>query len=257
MPGRPGLCSLARLILLLGAVSIFGTAACGAPPSATLPAPPQPIQAAYRPALQPLLPNLAACAANQPAITLFTQAEVRPLLEIEADLILYLGEDELPETTYTATLLGQEAIVVIVHASNPLDKLTDQELQAIYSGENSAWPGASSNGVIQVWTYASQDGARRSFEQAILGAIPLSSRAYLAPNPQAVLEAVAGDSQAIGYLPAAWLLTAAPSQTASIHAIRLNESLTSQLSLPILALTPGAPQGALRALLLCLQNFGN
>jgi hypothetical protein len=194
--------------------------------------------------VQPLLPYLTACAAKDSAISLYTQPDVRPLAEIEAGLILYLGDEGLSDTTYTATLLGQETLVVIVHNSNPLANLASQDLQAIYAGETTTWRFGDTETEIQVWTYTSKKGPRRSFERVVLGTAALTSRAFLAPNPQAMLEAVAGNENAIGYLPASWLLPGAPAQAQNVHTVQLDETLTSQLHLPILALTPETPQGA-------------
>ena len=253
MPGYPDLCRCARVSILASAVCLF-VAACGAAPSADLPASPQPILAAYRPAVQTLLPELAACAANYPAIALYTQPDVRPLPEIKADLILYLGDDGLSESTYTATLLGYETLVVIVNANNPLTSLTRQELQAIYTGETNTWQAGDQETEIQAWTYATQEGARHTFENAVLGSTTLTNRVFLAASPQAMLEAIASEANAIGYLPGSWLLPGAPAPTEGVHAIRLDETIANQLRLPVLALTPSAPQGMLQAVLLCLQE---
>ena len=260
MPGYPDRCRCARLSILVSALCLFVAAACGAAPSADLPASPQPILVIYRPAAQAVLPELAACAANYPTIAIYAQPDVRPLPEIRADpeigadLILYLGDDGLSESAYTATLLGYETLVVIVNANNPLASLTRQELQAIYTGETNTWQVGDQETEIQAWTYATQEGARHTFENAVLGTTTLTNRVLLAASPQAMLEAIASEANAIGYLPGSWLLPGAPAPTEGVHAIRLDETIANQLRLPVLALTPSTPQGMLQAVLLCLQE---
>ena len=254
MPGCPGLCRLARLSLLLGTLSLWGTAACGPAPSATLPAPQLPIQVAYRPALQPGLARLEACAAHDPGIAIYAQPDVRALPEIQADLILYLGDEGLASTNYTATQVGQESLVVVVNTANPLGRLDLAALQGIYTGAASAWQADDPATAIRVWTYAALEGPRHVFENIVLANTSLTSQAYLAANPQAMLEAIAADVNAIGYLPGSWLQAGAPALVENIHAVQMAETLASQMRLPVLAITPGAPPERLEILLLCWQG---
>ncbi|HNT23435.1 MAG TPA: hypothetical protein PKM21_03670 [Anaerolineales bacterium] len=242
-----------RLGILLCLACLLG-AACGPVPTVDAPAAPQPILVAYRPAVQPMLARLQACGANEPSIALYAQPNVRPLAEIKADIILTLGDDGLQETSYTATLLGEERLVVIVNANNLVARMTGQELQAIYSAETSTWQTNRPDTEIRAWTYTSQEGPRGVFESAVMGTAASSGRVLLAADPQVMLEAVAGSANAIGYLPAAWLQPGANDQAALIHTIQLDESLADQMAMPILALTTREPGDLIRELLLCSQG---
>ncbi len=243
-----------RLGILLGLLCLLGTA-CGPAPTAEPPATLQPVQVAYRPAAQPALLRLEACAAGEPSIALYAQPDVRPLAEIEADIILTLGEDGVSETSYSATLLSEETLAVIVNINNPLARMTGQDLQAIYSGESTIWQTNRPNSEIQAWTYAAQEGPRRVFESAVYGAeVSNSGGIFLAANPQAMLDAIASNANAIGYLPATWLLPGTGEQVELIHAIQLDGPIANQMALPILALTPSEPGNLIQTLLLCAQR---
>lgn len=204
-------------------------AACQATPTVES-TPVQPLQVAVSSSLTWLEPELAVCAAE--AGVAVQRADERPA---DSDVIsLRLGVPR-DEESYAA-VLGEERLVLIVHPDNPLEELTLVSAQAIFSGREKSWPDQSE---IHLWALPESSDAGL----ALAGAGFDFSGAGLAPTPESMLELVAGDPAAIGYLPAHWLDT-------SVRALDVD----GLNPVPILAVSAAEPQGAARALLVCLQQ---
>ncbi len=226
-------------------------AACSGPQSATPPPTPQVVTVAVTPAMRPLTVALRDCAAQHPEIGLVLDEMPAAALDGNAvDLAFRLG---LPEDTkaYSAQI-GWETIVVVVNADNPLSALIPDELTALFTGETSHWAG--SGDPVQVWAYPEGDEIRLLFDSVVLAENRLTSFALLSPDPQAMLEAVAADPAAVGYLPQGWLSQAATPAPAGVKLIRLESKLAESLRQPVLSLSFREPEGAARALLVCIQD---
>ena len=77
----------------------------------------------------------------------------------------------------------------------------------------------------------------------------------LATDSVAMLEAVAGDPNAIGYLPVSVLSSGDPELVSKIKTIQLEQALEEDLLQPVIALTQNEPGGLMRELLVCVQNL--
>lgn len=231
-------------------------AACGSPPVATPPATPQPVFLAYPPELRPYADKLAACAREYPEISLYIKESVtEPMPDGQTSLFLALIAHPPALSGWNATLLAEDAMVVIVNQENPLDSLSTEQLRQVWNGSLPSWQSLSAGtGEIHIWTYPAGTALRTAFDSAVMAETLTSSTAYLAPDPQAALEAVAADAHAIGYLPTAWLTDAQSELVNAVHTLHLPTDLSRRISLPVLALTQAPPQGALRTLLLCTQD---
>ncbi len=151
-----------------------------------------------------------------------------------AALTLRLGE---PDGQGYAAVLGEDRLAVIVHPDNPLEEISAQAVQAIFSGGEQSWP---EGGEIQVWALPQSSDVTTAFVAAGFAI----ADAGLAPTTGAMRKAVAADPSAIGYLPARWL-------DSSVRALTVSGL---EIDLPILAISAQEPQGEARALLLCLQE---
>ena len=253
-PKRLGFIGLAAL-LLVGVIS-----ACSQAPAATPLATQQVIRVQLPAALQPLTPGLQTCAAAQPDAAVFI---VKPGVDSLAppDLTISLGEPAVARAY--AAALASEDLVIVINPKNKLEALSTANLRSLYTGEITAWETArlagsqgSPLGEVQVWDYPASDSLHQIFQRAVLNdgsvahaVIPaVTSLASLAPTPAAMLEAISGSPQAVGYLPRAWL------KGEQVHAVKLDADLTAALHLPILALADHEPAGALRTFVACLQT---
>jgi hypothetical protein len=82
----------------------------------------------------------------------------------------------------------------------------------------------------------------------------LTSEAMLAPDPEAMLEAISSDANAIGYVPNLLLSTSDPSLAAKVKKLQVDTSLREKVNQPVIAVTQGEPEGLIRELLVCVQG---
>ncbi len=225
--------------------------ACSGPIRATPPATPAALRITFTPATQNFTQKIYACSKNHPEIALSLEVYSPTALgEEPADLMIRLG---IGSGDFFAAPVGEDTIAVVINADNPVQAITPDNLQRIFAGEITEWAElGGEQQPIQVWAYPAGDDARAIMDKVVLGGASLARDANITPNPQAMLDVIQADPLAIGYIPASWL-----EQTSGIDKIRpldINKKLAENLHQPILAITPGEPQGALRALLVCLQS---
>ena len=90
------------------------------------------------PSVIPIYPALVACGFSiEEAHALFYNGLSQNTSVEDRDVLIQLGEpDEMPGF---AAVLGVEEIVVVVHPSNPVDTLTLQQQQSLFSGKHHTW----------------------------------------------------------------------------------------------------------------------
>lgn len=228
-------------------IALIGLAGCSAPPTATLPPSPQTISVSVPLALTPMQAALAACAGAHPDLLInLLESPNRPPEPTDADLSLWLGDP--PEDFESALLLAEESLGVIVHPASQLAELSAAQLRAIFSGQTRDWSDLDLEpGEIQVWVYPDGDQVREIFDRALLEGETVTALANLAPTPEAMIAAVAGDPGGIGYAPLAFLSSA-------VKQVDMDPELKEALTQPILGLSQKEPGGARRDLLRCLQS---
>jgi hypothetical protein len=191
------------------------------------------------PALDRLRPQFHDCAAQEALALTVTSLPAAALDPAQAGLALRWSAPA--ETQLYAAVLAQEPLAFIVHPDSPLTAMTRAELRALYTGRQPA------GGALHAWAYPAGDDIQQAFETTILAGPPEQPLpVFLAPDPAAMLEAVAQDPAAVGFLPAGWL-------DQQVRALPVNDLSADESSQPILALSPSEPIGAARGWLLCLQ----
>ncbi len=221
------------LVLLLGLLSACKPLVTSTPPPA-----PQPIRVASSATLHPWVEILHQCALEIPEMGLITEETSAANLEFStADLTLWFGEPPQRISGYAA-LLGTDNIVIIAGSGVALRNLNNYSLRGFYTESESGY---------QVWSYPDGNELRNIFDHTVLGEMALSPSARLAPNPSAMMEAVAADPLAIGYVPKSWI-------TEDVQIISIERDLQTAFEHPILSLSNTEPTGSLRTYLVCLQN---
>lgn len=115
-----------------------------------------------------------------------------------AKLAFRLGE---PFPGLWAALLVSVPIVIVAHPSNPVRELTREEARALFSGQMKTWdPVGGGPGPVRVFTLAAGSEARKVLETELLGGLPLAADAVIVPGDWAMVEGVAQDRLALGYL---------------------------------------------------------
>ncbi len=204
-------------------------AACQAAPAVET-SPAQPVRVAVSGSLTWIEPDLAECAASVGAAVQRADEAASDPDVITLRLGKFAGEG-------FAAILGEDHLAIVVNPDNPVSDLALETVQSIFSGREKTWTGSSE---IQVWSLPQSSDATTAFTEAGFNI----ANAGLAPTPQDMLSVVADHPAAIGFLPAHWL-------DDSVRALRV---AGLEVKLPILAITSQEPQGAARALLVCLQE---
>ncbi len=217
--------------------------ACGVQQPATPTPPPglQPLFIYHPPALRPLAEPMAECAREQPGLALYREELPAPPELSRGEIWLNWGI--APENRHTFSLGTAVLQVIVPHPGRTPGSLSSEALRGLFDGSVQTWENGDE---ARVWVYALDDPLWRTFAAALALAQP-PSNAQIAPDPQAMLDAVAADPQAIGLLPGFW-------HDGRVTFVTLNEKLAEKLSQPITASLSEPPTGEIAAWLACLQG---
>jgi len=150
--------------------------------------------------------------------------------------------------------IGIDAIAIIVHKRNSVSELSAHQLQEIYNGRILDWQELGEDqGEIVLVSREDGSGARALFESRIMGDKSVSLTAIVMPTSKDVVEYVAKNPHAIGYVSNAYALPPAdndessPVATLAIDGSRpSDETVLDQsypLTQPLYLVTDGPPQG--------------
>jgi len=197
--------------------------------------------------LRPLF-NL--CAQQNPAIGIVlvneSYADTRTV-----DFFFHWGVSE-PETAqeYDA-VLSTDHLTIIVHPNNPVSSLTVEDLRSIYQNSIREWNELDTSAgfleQIEVWRYLPERAIQQDFETLLETPALRNPFAMLAPDPDAMRQAVSEKPAAIGFLPARWL-------DASVKPLIIKNVTEEVLSQPILVTYSGEPDTLKQNWLLCIQD---
>lgn len=148
----------------------------------------------------------------------------------QADLTLRIGEPA--DLSTPAFQIDTEDILVVTHRESPLQNMTLEQVQTLFTNGDPS---------VQVWVYAPGEDVQEAFDQAVMAGRPVTSFARLASSPQEMSDVLNAQPNAVGILPRHWL-AGSPRFIYSVG------------SVPVLAVTPSEPQGALKKLIACLQK---
>lgn len=125
----------------------------------------------------------------------------RPLSVAEREELRLLGDLASPANEI---VVGLDAVAVIVAPSNPLSQLGVATLREIYAGRLKNWsqvPGSTLNGPIKAFASAPATAAWETFRGAAMGDAAIADDVSRIDNPDALLRSVAGEPNAIGFVP--------------------------------------------------------
>ena len=241
-----------RIPLACAALALAGCAPAMATPALTIG------RVAAAPMLEPLAARwLAAYRDDGGEVTFDLEpvAEVVLFEGVRAGDGMVLTAAEPPEGWFAAPV-AREPIAILIHPDNPVRALRMDQVADLFTGRAVSWEavGGPERPVQPVIALAGE-GLRERFEAAALGGAAVAPGALLAPTPAAMLELVAADPGAVGYLYA----TLADE---TVRVARLAGTLPSPdaaasgrypLTVVILAAAPDEPRGALRDWLVWLQ----
>jgi len=236
---------------------VAGLSACAATPETALPptaSPPPtatvaPVVAAVPPALEPAIPALRLCAQTVGIPLAVLTVPQEAALPLAANLRLWWGDR--PPPNMAAFPLGEEQLAVIAHQGNNLPTSAGGLWRIVTGQVTTRLNNEGTPAPLTLWLplAGSAEDARLS---AWLGNASRRGDARLAPSPQAMLTAISNDPAAIGFLPAAWMHTAA-AQVSAVQALPLPTPPAAWRAPVLVLLPPDAPPEA-RSLIACLQQ---
>jgi hypothetical protein len=205
----------------------------------------------YSPTLSWLGPDFSACVAEQPhaSIVVF-EKPAQSLHAVDADFAFRWGAPS--ELQSFAAVVGWDKLTFIVHPDNPIETLSQSDVIDLYAGTIRSWnrfnpADAAVTGRVRLWTYPEGNDVLVVFSGLMNDSEQGDAVLYLAPDPQAMLQAVSEDPLAIGFIPRRWL----DGSVRAVDMVDVDEALPRQ---PILAISQAEPQGDRRAWLLCVQE---
>jgi phosphate transport system substrate-binding protein len=136
--------------------------------------------------------------------TLGESAVANRQVELAATTLLY--EDRLLPPRVVRIPIALDGIAVITHVSNPVENLTLLQLRAVYSGKSLDWQDVDGTpSEILLVSREDGSGARRLFEERVMGEDRVALTAVVMPTSKDVVQYVATHPQAIGYVTQAYV----------------------------------------------------
>jgi hypothetical protein len=208
-----------RGIFLL--VSILILSACGpAAPSAT----PEVISVYSTDAAQLWLSELYDCAGTASVLSRVDDPSA-------ATIVLRVGEPDALSSP--AFQIDTEEILVVTQRQSPIQNLSLEGVRALFSGLGDP--------SVQVWVYASGVDVQHVFNKSVMQGQNIASNARLAVDPQQMSDTLVNEPNTVGILPRHWK-------------VGDSREVFSVGTVPVLAITPAEPQGAIQQLIACLQK---
>ena len=202
--------------------------------------------------METVIPDLTACASQQPGVGLATSEIPANHLEIsKSDLALRLGKP-VSFGGFSAQA-GSEDLVLILHPTNHAGVQIADAFR-IYSGQVHSWDELSNEGgsqptsqamPVHAWRYSPGDDIQEGFAALFPAGSEMADRLPVAPGPREMVDAVASDPGAVGFIPRSFA-------TPKVRVVA-SEKLALQ-ALPRLILSESEPQGPARVLAACLQK---
>lgn len=127
-------------------------------------------------------------------------ASARPITASEATLLKDLGDMHADGAEQVIAL---DALAVVVHPSNPLQRISPQQLAAVFAGEIKTWEELGSHGgPITLYAMANESGSHQEFVESVLApqGKALATTANQAATSAKLAEAVGLTPQAIGFV---------------------------------------------------------
>jgi phosphate transport system substrate-binding protein len=182
---------------------------------------------------------------------------------IEGEVEIAMASRKIKESEITSatnkgiepveTIIGWDGISVIVNKNNPLESLSVEQLQMVYSGEITNWKELGGNDEkIRVLVRDQSSGTYGFFKEHVLGDKAYTKNAIIEPNTEAVVKDVSLSTASIGYIGLAYM-----DESVKMIGLGTSEGIfypnantirrgTYPLSRPLYYYTDGEPEGTVK-----------
>ena len=169
------------------------------------------------------------------------------ILKQDADISILWGEpDPLAEFAYD---LGEDELTFVVHPDNPLQEISFESIQKIFSGQEVFWPAdqdASQSPAIP-WKYPEGNEVQQILEKTLGISSPTGESVQTTPDIAGMLEHISQNPEAIGFLPKSQI-------DSRVKPIQISGLSPQSLTFPIIALSSAQPDMYQTAWLVCIQK---
>lgn len=154
----------------------------------------------------------------------------------------YLEEGLVP------TLIGRDAIAVLVNENNPLSALSKQQLKAIFSGQITNWSQVGGDELpIKAYIVKAASATRHVFAATILGDAQYNNVKTITPDAK-IASLIAREPGAIGQLSFAFIADRKGVKPLTIDDQEVHNS-NYPITRPLFIVTKGEPSGKVKAFL--------
>jgi phosphate transport system substrate-binding protein len=104
---------------------------------------------------------------------------------------------------WQTTRIARDGLAIIVHPQNPVAGIGYLQLQDLFAGRIDGWSGIDGRLVevgVQPVVREQGSGARAAFETLVMDGQPQTPRAVLVTSSEGVVDYVAGEPEAVGYV---------------------------------------------------------
>jgi phosphate transport system substrate-binding protein len=148
------------------------------------------------------------------------------------------------EKQLKAVVIARDGIAVIVNKSNPVGKLTSEQIRDLFAGKIANWKDVG--GADKPVTLVSREegsGTRESFSELLMKSVAIAPRAQFQGSNGAIKTLVSGDANAIGYMSLGQVGTEVKAVEIDGVAASVENVLAGsyKLSRPFLFVTRGTP----------------
>ena len=137
------------------------------------------------------------------AVDVDTMSFSRLLTALKVGRVDYFISSHVPASDdIWAAPLGVDGLAIVINTANELSDLSAQDLRDIFSGRIPNWSEFGANPrAISPLAYQPGSDLAQEFRRLVMGITPVTGNALLMPTIESMLEQVAVDTGAIGYLP--------------------------------------------------------
>lgn len=122
----------------------------------------------------------------------------RKIKDEEVSKLSKLGDMTSPSNEH---VIGVDGIAIIVNPSNPIQSLTKDQIQQIYSGQITDWTSVmGTKGTIKVMTREKTSGTLDAFKSIVMGKTEITSSATVFEDQDKLSSSVSSDPNAIGFV---------------------------------------------------------
>jgi hypothetical protein len=208
------------LLCILSSVLLWISACSAGTPTVT----PQLVTVYSTLAAQPWLPEVYECAGHSLVVSRVEDPSA-------ADIALRIGEPEW--LTSPAYQIDTEEILIVTHRQSPVQNLTLEEARALFAGQGDP--------SVEVLVYASGEDLQEVFDRSVMQGSRIAPSARLVADPQRMSDTLVNETSSVGILPRRWKA----GNTRDVFSIG---------PVPVLAIMPSEPEGAIEELIVCLQQ---